>query len=196
MFVNDYIIVDIEDRSAQSITTRPINEQLIQVADGQDRLYPVSEQEIKISVVSPSDSTSFLGILWETPVQFTDALYGAMIPNTAEFAKGQTFDEKVNVFDQNGAGNFVNVDILVYTGPYTEESTEAETHYVGGTISEDGVVSVLEKDEHTLIKQQEFPAGTYQMTIPYRSEVDVIAKSDVDGEVLGHGNVVPQVIVP
>ena len=97
MFVYDSIIVDIEDKSAQSITSRPINEQIIQVSDGQERLYFMNEQEIKISVVAPSDSTSRVGILWETPVQFTDALYGAMIPNTAKFATGQSFIEKVNM---------------------------------------------------------------------------------------------------
>ena len=191
MFINNSIIVNIEDKSAQSITSRPINEQLVQIANGQDQLYKVNEQEIKISVVTP------LGMLHEIPIQFTDALYGAKIPNTAKFAKGERFTEKVNISNQNGAGNFINTDILVYTGPhYTGDESEVETHYISGTVSENAIISVLEKDEHILIKQEEVLAGAYEVTIPYRSEVDVIAKSDNDGEVLGYGDVVPKIITP
>jgi len=186
MFVSDTIVVDIEDKSAQSITSRPINEQLTNIADGQDQLFLVNVQEIKISVVTP------LGMLHEIPIQFTDALYGAKIPNTAEFGKGENFIEVANVSDQAGAGNFVNVDMGVITGSQYEDPIEPETHYIAGEISENGYVTVLEKDVHTFIKRESFSAGVYEVDIPYRAEVDVIAKSDEDGEVLGYGNIVPK----
>jgi len=190
MFISNAIVVDIEDNSIQSITSRPINEQIVPIADGvSDIMFPVNTQEIKISVVTP------LGMLHEIPIQFTDALYGAKIPNTAEFGKGEKFIEVAKVFDQAGVGNFVNADIGVLTGSQYEDPAEAETHFITGTVSEDAIVSVLEKDEHTLIKQESVYAGTYEVEIPYRAEVDVIAKSDEDGEVLGHGNIVPEVIV-
>jgi len=190
MFISNSVIIDIVDKSAQSITSRPINEQIVYVADGRPNQFLANVQEVKISVVTP------LGMLHETPVQFTDALYGAMVPDTAEFARGQVFKEVVHISNQAGIGNFVNANILVYTGPYYEgDAIEPETHYIGGTISEDGFVTVLEKDVHTFIKREAFSAGAYQMDIPYRAEVDVIAKSNNDGEVLGFGNIVPKVKV-
>jgi hypothetical protein len=109
-YISDVIVVDIIDRCVQSITSFPINEQFIQL-NNQENLFLVNGQEIKISVVTP------LGMLHEIPVQFTDALYGASIPNTAEFGKGQVFQEIVNIFNKAGIKNYINVDMLVYTGP-------------------------------------------------------------------------------
>lgn len=189
MFISNSIIVDIEDRSAQSITSRPINEQLTNIADGRDHLFLINEQVIKISVVTP------LGMLHEIPIQFTDALYGAKIPNTAEFGKGEKFIEVVKISNQAGIGNFINSDLMVITGSQYEEPIEPETHFIAGTISENGYVTVLEKDVHTLIKRKSVSAGAYQVDIPYRAEVDVVAKSNNDGELLGAGNIVPKVKV-
>lgn len=177
--------MDIADKSAQSITSRPLTEELVYVADGQTRYsdYYISEQTIKIS------TTTVSGMLHEIPVQFTDALYGAKIPDTAEFGKGQYFITRVDILDYSNAQNFMNVDILVETGPY--HATEAETHKITGTISHDGIVSVLEEDEHTLIKQKSVTAGAFEVLVPERDWVDVITKRNSNDQILGVGRVAP-----
>ena len=188
MYVSDSIIVDIVDKSAQSITSRPITETLFNVAEGQTRWseFPIIAHTIKISVVTVS------GILHQIPINFTDELYGATLPTTAEFAKGEYFTTMVDVLNYNAVGNYMNTEVLVNTGAYWEDDpAEPDTHVIKGTISDDGIVSVLEKDSHILIKTKAVTAGHYSVPIPLRAEVDVIAKKTVSGEMLGHGNVVP-----
>jgi len=188
MFISETIIIDIIDKSTQAIRTNVLTEMFVNVSDGQSRAsaFPMSDQTIKISTVGAG------GILSQTPVEFTDALYGAEISESASFAPGETFRTIVNIYNYTTASNFVNVDMVVETGVYRdEEISESETHKISGILSDDGTVIVLEKDTHELLRSEAFPAGNYTIDIPQRLEVDVVAKRASDAMVKGYGNVVP-----
>jgi hypothetical protein len=190
MFLSDAVVIDIEDKSIQAINTNVVTEFFVTVLDKTTRTYPDAESEnvIKISTVTTS------GVLTQTPVEFTDALYDAKLATTASFAVGEVFTTEVKIVNYKTAYNYLISETLVETGSYRDEDVvEQLTHKIQGTLTHEGRVTVLEQDTHELIKSEVFSSGNYTINIPQRLKVDVVAKRISDAEMKGYGEVVPMV---